>query len=168
MFLILFSCILIDWERTKPYYSSKRPETFRRVGKKNWGMKSNVKKCYILSIRNKLNYMFYSLDDSILKNVTSNPYLGLKIAQDLKWHIHISNITTKANRTLGFLQRNLQHCPLDCRRTAYLSLVRSKLEYSATVWDSHYKTDIEKLERIQHRAWLQDISKTKDQEKLAP
>lgn len=35
---------------------------------------------------------------------------------------------------------------------AYLALVRPMLEYGATVWDSQYKTDIDKLERIQARA----------------
>ena len=119
---------------------------------KNWGMRFNAKKCYILSIRNKLNYLFYSLDNCILKQVTSNPYLGLQISNDLKWHTHIANIANRASSTLGFLQRNLKHCPKDCRRTAYISLIRSTLEYGAIVWDSHYKGDIERLERIQHRA----------------
>ena len=115
-------------------------------------MKFNAKKCYILRIRNKFNYLFYSLDNCILKNVPSNPYLGLEISHDLKWHSHVNNITSKASRTLGFLQRNLQHCTKDCRRTAYLSLVRSTLEYGSIIWDSHYKCDIDKLERIQNRA----------------
>ena len=97
-------------------------------------------------------YLFYSLDNCILNNVPSNPYLGLEISHDLKWHSHVNNITSKASRTLGFLQRNLQHCTKDCRRTAYLSLVRSTLEYGSIIWDSHYKCDIDKLERIQNRA----------------
>ena len=119
---------------------------------KQWGMRFNAKKCYILRIRDKLNYLFYKLDNSILQNVPSNPYLGLEISNDLEWHNHINNITRKASRTLGFLQRNLKHCPQDCRKTAYLSLIRSTLEYGAIVWDSHYKMDIDKVERIQHRA----------------
>ena len=35
-----------------------------------------------------------------------------------------NTISNKANSTLGFLKRNLKHCPQDSRRTAYLSLVR--------------------------------------------
>ena len=76
----------------------------------------------------------------------------LQISQDLKWHTHICNISKKASQTLGFLQRNLKHCSMDCRRTAYISLIRSTLEYGAIIWDSHYKSDIDRLERIQHRA----------------
>ena len=117
-----------------------------------WGMKFNAKKCYILRIRNKMNYLFYKLDNCILKQVSDNPYLGLQISQDLKWHTHISNISKKASCTLGFLQRNLKHCSKECRKTAYISLVRSTLEYGAIIWDSYYKSDIERLERLQHRA----------------
>ena len=118
----------------------------------NWGMRFNAKKCYILSIRTKFNYLFYSLDNCILKQVTSNPYLGLQISQDLKWHTHICNITNRASSTLGFLQRNLKNCSKECRKSAYLSLIRSTLEYGSIVWNSQYKTDIERLERIQNRA----------------
>ena len=116
-----------------------------------WGMRFNAKKCYILRIRNKMNYLFYKLDNCILKQVSDNPYLGLQISQDLKWHTHICNISKKASSTLGFLQRNLKHCSRDCRKTAYISLVRSTLEYEAIIWDSHYKGDIDRLERLQNR-----------------
>ena len=78
---------------------------------KKWGMHFHAKKCYILRVKNKLNYLFYSLDNSILQSVSSNPYLGLEISEDPKWHVHINNITAKASRILGFLQRNLHHCP---------------------------------------------------------
>ena len=40
----------------------------------------------------------------------------------------------------------------ECRKAAYISLVRSLLEYSAVVWDPYQKNDIDRLERIQRRA----------------
>ena len=66
---------------------------------KTWGMRFNAKKCYILSTRQKSNY-FYSLDNTILQQVPSNPYLGITISEDLKWSHHINNISMKANSTL--------------------------------------------------------------------
>ena len=117
-----------------------------------WGMRFNAKKCYILRIRDKMNYLFYKLDNCILQQVPNNPYLGLQIQQDLKWNTHVCNISKKASSTLGFLQRNLRHCSKDCRRSAYISLVRSTLEYGSIIWDPHYKNDIDRLERLQHRA----------------
>ena len=46
---------------------------------------------------------FYQLDQHILEQVKTNPYLGLNISDDLKWSCHISKITSKASCTLGFL-----------------------------------------------------------------
>ena len=54
--------------------------------------------------------------------------------------------------TLGFLRRNLHHCPPDCRKNAYLALIRSKLEYGSVVWDPYMKGDIDRLDRIQRSA----------------
>ena len=115
-----------------------------------WGMRFNAKKCYILSIKKK-SQKFYTLNGHILEEVSSNPYLGLQIADDLRWNIHITNITKKASSTLGFLRRNLQHCPIECRKIAYISMVRSILEYGATIWDPYIKKEIDQLEKIQRR-----------------
>ena len=117
----------------------------------DWGMRFNAKKCYIMSIRNK-THKFYSLDGHILEEVQDNPYLGLQISSDLKWTTHINKITKKAQSTLGFLRRNLLHCTENCRKTAYISMVRSLLEYSAVVWDPYQKSDIDKIERVQRKA----------------
>jgi hypothetical protein len=48
---------------------------------------------------------------------------------------------------LGFLRRNLQHCPRECRKIAYIALVRSIMEYGAIIWDPYNKNDINKLEQ---------------------
>ena len=34
-------------------------------------------------------------------------YLGVTMQLDLKWDSHINSSTTKANKTLGFLRRNI-------------------------------------------------------------
>ena len=57
-------------------------------------------------------------------------------------------ISRKAGATVGFLR----NCPKECRRLAYIALVRSRLEYAETVWDPYYQQDIEKLERVQRQA----------------
>ena len=53
----------------------------------------------------------YSLEGTVLNNVDNIKYLGVTIANDLKWSTHVSNICAKANKTLGFLSRNLAACP---------------------------------------------------------
>jgi hypothetical protein len=116
----------------------------------DWGMRFNAKNCYILSMKKKSHHS-YTLNNQILEQVPSNPYLGLQIVEDLKWKEHINNTCKKASSTLGFLRRNLQHCPRECRRTAYIALVRSIMEYGSIIWDPYTKQEITKLESIQRR-----------------
>ena len=77
----------------------------------------------------------YSLEGTVLENVEKIKYLGVTITNDLKWNTHVSNICTKANRTLGFLRRNLAERPRDVKESAYKGLVRPILEYGSSVWD---------------------------------
>ena len=116
-----------------------------------WGMRFNTKKCYVLRVNPRTSH-FYQLGNTILKEVTNNPYLGVTISSDLKWGTHIDNICKRASSTLGFIRRNLHHCPARTRKSAYVSLVRSTLEYGAIIWDPFLKSDIVKLEKIQRKA----------------
>ena len=57
----------------------------------------------------------------------------------------------------------LYDCPADTKRTAYLTLVRSIMEYAAPIWDPYYDVDIYMLEKVQRRAarWiLSEYSRT--------
>ena len=80
-----------------------------------------------------------------------NPYLEVTIHQNPKWASHINKILNKANFLLGFIQRNLKLVNRDLKELAYVSLVRSILEYSSTVRDPFYQKDIGRLERVQRR-----------------
>lgn len=119
-----------------------------------WGMKFNAKKCNLLRIsrsRSPFSY-FYSINEQFLDSVDHTKYLGVNIASDLDWSEHISAICNKGNATLGFIRRNLKECPRKLKETAYFTLVRSKLEYAAAVWDPYKIKDINQLEKVQRRA----------------
>jgi hypothetical protein len=45
-----------------------------------------------------------------LEVVDSAKYLGVTISEDLQWSKHIDNTVSKANRTMGFIRRNLRDC----------------------------------------------------------
>ncbi|XP_053390995.1 uncharacterized protein LOC128553836 [Mercenaria mercenaria] len=51
-----------------------------------------------------------------------------------------------------FVYHSRGKCITECRKSAYLALIRSTLEYSAIVWDPYIEGDINKLERIQRQA----------------
>ena len=116
-----------------------------------WGMRFNTTKCQVMSIDQKSSH-FYNIDGHILKHTPQEKYLGVTLSDDLKWSPHINNTTKKANAVLGLLRRNLQFCPEQCKRTAYIALTRSILEYGACVWDPYLQKDIDNLERVQRRA----------------
>ena len=115
------------------------------------GVRFNAQKCYVLSTKPRSHFN-YRLRGTILKHVEQNSYIGIEISAELKWSTHITGLGKKAGSTLGFLRRNLRNCPQECRRLAYIALVRSTLEYGALVWDPYLKQDTETLERIQRQA----------------
>ena len=79
-------------------------------------------------------------------------YLGLELTQNLSWNSHVDKITSTANRTLGFIRRNLKYAPLPAKELAYKSFVRPQLEYCCSIWDPHQATIKNKIEMVQRRA----------------
>ena len=87
--------------------------------------------------------------------ITRHIYLGIWFPKDLKWNRHIDEITAKANRTLGFLKRNLLGNSSTLKAKAYKGLVRPQVDYCSSVWDPRLggeNNDSYKIERIQRRA----------------
>ena len=124
----------------------------------SWGMRFNASKCYIMTINrghNPLSRM-YELCGTFLGSVTEEKYLGVLISHDLSWSPHISKLATTASQKLGFLMRNLKGCPKELKKTAYMTVVRSSLDYASTIWDPHLIKDITALEKIQRKAarWI--------------
>ena len=50
------------------------------------------------------SFYFYCLSNTPLKQVSTNPYVGLQFSENLSWSAHINSITKKANCTLCFLR----------------------------------------------------------------
>ena len=65
---------------------------------------------------------------------------------------YISEISSKATKTLGFLRRNLAFAPRSTKEVAYKTLVRPKLEYAAPIWSPYSKLQINQIEKVQRTA----------------
>ena len=119
-----------------------------------WGMRFNVSKCNIMRLAWSRQPMtkFYTLGGEIIEEVNQAKYLGVTLTSELNWSTHIDITTNKANSTLGFLRRNLRYSPKSLKELSCMSLVHSKLEYCASIWDPHFTKDIDKLERVNRRA----------------
>ena len=112
-------------------------------------MKFHPDKCNVLRVTNKTKTEAnYHLHGHTLELVTSAKYLGLTITNKLQWDQHINNITAKANKTLGFLRRNLKIPSIRIKEQAYQTLVRPLVEYASTVWNPYTKTEINKIEAV--------------------
>ena len=122
---------------------------------RKWGMRFQPVKCNMMQLTRKWIkkiHASYTLEGTNLENVESIKYLGVTITSDLRWNTHVSNVCTKANRTLGFLRRNLHSCPQEVKEAAYKGLVRPVLDYGSSVWDPPGVVLQEELESVQKRA----------------
>ena len=98
----------------------------------DWQMKFNVAKCHSMRVtrhqHHKQILFDYSLHNQTLENVQSAKYLGITISDNMDWGQHISEISSKSTKTVGFLRRNLTFAPRSTKEVAYKTLVWPKLE----------------------------------------
>ena len=86
-----------------------------------------------------------------LETVHHYPYLEVELSDDMNWDHHISKVTSKTNKALGFLRRNLNKCLHDIKESTCKSLVRPHLEYASVVWDPYRQCQINKIEMVERR-----------------
>ena len=122
----------------------------------DWQIKCNVAKCHSIRVTrhppDKHIQFDYTLHKQRLEQVQSAKYLGITISDDLDRGQHISEISSKATKTLDFLQRNLAFVPRHTKEVAYKTLVRPKLEYAAPIWHPYRETQIGQVETVQRTA----------------
>ena len=122
----------------------------------DWQMKYNVAKCHSMRVTRHLpdkQILFdYTLHQQKLEQVQSAKYLGLTITDNLDWGQHVSEISCKATKTMGFLRRNLALAPRHTKEVAYKTLVRPQLEYAAPIWNPYHKVQIQEVEKVQRTA----------------
>ena len=117
-----------------------------------WLMQFNPSKCTIMSVkssRRKAKLFDYHLCKQKLQRVSSSPYLGVELSENLSWDLHIDKTVKKANSVLGLVRRNLFDTPKTTKILAYNSIVRPGLEYASSVWDPHTVKNINKIEKVQ-------------------
>ena len=78
--------------------------------------------------------------------------LGLIISSDLKWVNHIDKATNTAKSVIAQIRNSFSYFDAELVKLLYVSLIRPHLEFAVPVWNPYLKKDIEKIERIQHKA----------------
>ena len=119
-------------------------------------LKFNVAKCHSMRVarhqHHKQILFDCSLHNQTLENVQSAKYLGITITYNMVWGQHVSEISSKATKTLGFLCRNLAFAPRSTKEVTYKTLVWPKLKYAAPIWSPHLKLQINQIDKVQRTA----------------
>ena len=74
------------------------------------------------------------------------------VDSSLKFHSHVNWTITKANCTLGLINRTFQYREPEMIIKLYKSLVRPQLECGNAIWGPYYTIDQKSIESIQRRA----------------
>lgn len=114
-------------------------------------MQLNLDKTVILRISRKkqVSPFSYSLLNHSIMEVRHPKYLGVTITNGLTWSAHIAYICSSSFSQLCFLRWKLRGTPSKLKRLAYITFIRSKLEYASVLWDPFIKEDIYQLEMVQ-------------------
>ena len=117
-------------------------------------MPFNATKCEVIRVKRNRNpikttYTIHGHDLTVNK---TGKYLGVTIADNLRWNANVDTTSKKANNSLAFLRRNLASCPKDIKAQSYQAVVRPILLYASSSWDPYTKSNIQLLDAVQRRA----------------
>ena len=111
-------------------------KTGNQIGK--WSLMPQNVTSYESQKNNKAPYVYdYQLKGQALVSLHSVKYFREYLSDDLLGNEHVNNISNKANKSFGFLKRNLRYYPRKTKEMACKALVRPTLEYCSTVWDPY-------------------------------
>ena len=84
------------------------------IGKWGWQFNTPKRSQHSIGVGDQVGYGIQPME-----SVTSARYLGVDISGSLSWNPHVDRITGNANRTLGFVRRNIKTKMSKVRETAY-------------------------------------------------
>ncbi len=135
-------------------------EDMRKISNwsQRWKMPYNINKCHILQVSTRNQKIEYKINGIKLKSIKCVKDIGVSVAYSLKFSQQCKDGACKANRILGFINRNISFETKDIILPLYTTLVRPHLEYAVQFWAPHHAKDIAKLEAVQRRATKMIIS----------
>ena len=96
------------------------------VWEKKCDMQFNPSKCQMVQVTGSKSPIKseYILHGQVLETVTCARYLGVDIRSNISWTSHIDRVVGNANRSLGYIRRNIKSKNREVRESAYNTLVR--------------------------------------------
>ena len=117
-----------------------------------WQLPFNAKKCKAMHFGANNPHRKYRMDEHILEVTDQEKDLGVMIDPTLKFHVHTSAATKKANQILGVVKKTYTTRDATSISTLYTSMVRPHLEYGNAIWGPFYVGDAKSVEAVQRRA----------------
>lgn len=117
------------------------------------GLQLTLSKCafiYFSRRRQPIEYQ-YHIDSRPLNKVDHIKDLGILFDSKLSFSDHISNLSMRCHRMLGYVFRTSKGLSSASFKLLYVSLIRSLLEYACIVWSPCYIKYDHMLDRVQKR-----------------
>lgn len=117
-------------------------------------MNFNFNKCNVMSFSRSANFLKfkYKINNIPITRVNKIKDLGVFFDCALSFNYHVDNIISSASKMMGLIFRQAAHFKnIETYKTLFGTLVRSRLECNAVVWNSIQITLEDALERVQKR-----------------
>ena len=100
---------------------------------KTWLLNFNISKCHLLHLGLTDCYGGYYINGSVIIPTESVKDLVIIVDPSLKFHIHTSTVTARANRMLALINKSFEYLSTNMLLQLYKSFVHPILEYGNTV-----------------------------------
>ena len=117
----------------------------------SWQLPINLQKCSLPPLTTRDSPPTYQIGGSVIRPVTSERDLGIKVASDLKSQLDTTKKVAAASRLLGAIRRSFSRMTPLIFKTLFCSHVRPILEFGQQANFPLTKRESELLERVQRR-----------------
>ena len=91
---------------------------------KTWLLNFNISKCHMLHLGPTHCYGGYYINDSVITPTESVKDLGIIVDPSLKFHIHTSTVTARANRMLALINKSFEYLSTNMLLQLYKLFIR--------------------------------------------
>ena len=122
-----------------------------------WRVTFNAIKTVFMIISLRLRHNPYPnprllLNDTPLKQVQEERYLGMVLTSNMSWKNHTHQTTAKASKKLGLLYKMKNKLSRSAKSRYYSSFIRPLLEYGNVIFDNCTAAESNSIELVQRRA----------------
>ena len=94
----------------------------------------------------------FSFDGEHIQQKNATKYLGVQIDNKLKWKYHISQVSSKVVRAIGYIKYARTFLPRETLRMLHVGVFEPHFRYCCSVWGSCSIVLRQKIEKLQNRA----------------